>query len=443
MDVSPQLPRPRGHHFFDNAGEPFFYLADTAWNGALKGTEAEWRTYAERRAAQGFTVIQFVLTPWRGCAEPLHGPLFEETADGPVENPAAFAAMDRTFAILAEAGLVASPVLFWTNNPHPEGTEAFRGMDSVHPLFTEATMITMGRRMVERWQKYQPLWILAGDGNYLGNEFRRMWCRIGRGVFADHPEANATMHPCGCTWVGDLFAEEPWYTFVSVQSGHGNAEQDLRWQLEGPFSRRWQALGIPFLDTEPNYERAKCYHTRQRHDAFHVRRGSLWSLLGAPTAGITYGTTGIWAWLREDGEAAEGHGSFWDGPPWHDCLESEGITGLRHIREFFRHVRWQDLRPADHLLSKQPGWTDPEKTVKAAANDTELVVYQPAGGEIRLQQDAFGEDARVRHFHPASGEWSEGSLAWTSLGQPAFTTPPGSDWLTLLNGPHSTISIVG
>jgi len=47
-------------------GTPFFWLADTAWNGVIKSTLDEWREYLSFRRRQGFTVIQFVLTHWRG-----------------------------------------------------------------------------------------------------------------------------------------------------------------------------------------------------------------------------------------------------------------------------------------------------------------------------------------------------------------------------------------
>src|SRR5260370_15843268 len=39
---------------------PFFYLADTAWNGALLSTSSEWDQYTRKRPRQKFTAAQFV-----------------------------------------------------------------------------------------------------------------------------------------------------------------------------------------------------------------------------------------------------------------------------------------------------------------------------------------------------------------------------------------------
>ena len=37
-------------------GTPFFFLADTVWNGALLSTERDWADYLEDRRAKGFCV---------------------------------------------------------------------------------------------------------------------------------------------------------------------------------------------------------------------------------------------------------------------------------------------------------------------------------------------------------------------------------------------------
>jgi len=42
---------------------PFFWLADTAWDGARMSKFADWDYYAQARAAQRFTVAQWVAAP--------------------------------------------------------------------------------------------------------------------------------------------------------------------------------------------------------------------------------------------------------------------------------------------------------------------------------------------------------------------------------------------
>ena len=43
---------------------PFFFLADTAWNGALHSTKEDWSHYIQERARQKFTAVQWVTTQW-------------------------------------------------------------------------------------------------------------------------------------------------------------------------------------------------------------------------------------------------------------------------------------------------------------------------------------------------------------------------------------------
>src|SRR5660397_46981 len=50
-----------GKYFLSlNDGTPFFWLACTAWNGALKSTDEEWGYYLNQRKKNNYNVIQLV-----------------------------------------------------------------------------------------------------------------------------------------------------------------------------------------------------------------------------------------------------------------------------------------------------------------------------------------------------------------------------------------------
>jgi hypothetical protein len=49
-----------GPHLVDAAGEPFFWLCDTAWSMPLNLDRDEVVEYLDTRAEQGFTVVQTV-----------------------------------------------------------------------------------------------------------------------------------------------------------------------------------------------------------------------------------------------------------------------------------------------------------------------------------------------------------------------------------------------
>ncbi|HBV32785.1 MAG TPA: hypothetical protein DEB49_10040, partial [Verrucomicrobiales bacterium] len=63
-----RVARSRTHFMHDNE-TPFFWMADTAWNGPLKSSELDWKDYLEVRRSQGFTAVQWVATPWRGAPD--------------------------------------------------------------------------------------------------------------------------------------------------------------------------------------------------------------------------------------------------------------------------------------------------------------------------------------------------------------------------------------
>ena len=405
------------YHLTDDRGRPFFWLADTAWNLWCKGTPDEWDEYLSVRKAQGFTAIQFVAGWWRGSTRPIHGRPFDLEDGSLVYDEAAWESLDLLFEKIRAHGLVASPIMLWTLTDIDPGQ-----------VLSEAQCIEVARRQRERWDGPDVVWLLGGDGNYTSPEAEARWKRIGRAVFADAPDAIATLHPCGVTWVGDAFADEPWYRIATIQSGHGSSEHDLRFLVDGEYSKAWARLRMPFLNLEPNYEDARSYHERKHLTAYHVRRASYWSLLLAPPAGVTYGIGSIWMWATAEGEIAENHDGSWPGRPWREDLRTPGAESMTVLAEFFRKLPWTDLRPAPELLARQPGTQDVEswQTVAATADRRCIVVYAPNGGPVDLVREEIPRAKTLHSVDPASG-------GWTAIGNPEDLagTPasPGTDRL--------------
>src|SRR2546427_3256798 len=76
---------------------PFFYLADTAWNGALLSTPGEWKQYINERTRQKFSAVQFVATQWRASPKgDREGRLAYTGPSNRIEiSPAFFQALDQ------------------------------------------------------------------------------------------------------------------------------------------------------------------------------------------------------------------------------------------------------------------------------------------------------------------------------------------------------------
>ena len=431
-----------GRHFAHADGTPFFWLADTAWNGVLRSTPDDWGRYLAARAAQKFTAVQFVATPWRGGDRVLDDApsgraisagrsSSDETAGGtrlPVAeefavDPAAFRRLDAKVRAINEHGLVAAPVLLWAIGETDPG-EAL-------PV---AEAVRLGRYLRARWGVYAGAYLLGGDGKYRDAD---RWRAIGRGIFPadDRPEGEShppvTLHMAGRNWIIDPFVEggagrEPWLDFVGYQSGHGEADHDLRWLTSKQPATWWRDHpGLPVLNLEPNYEGHPAYGTGVKHTPQHVRRAAWWSLLVTPTAGVTYGHNAVWVWNDTPGPA-ENHGNLTAGP-WTEGLETGGTRSMTVLREFFESGPWTDLRPAPDLIAKQPD--DPAAFVAAAATKDGrwAVIYSPVGQTVTLSKRGIElmKSGSVRLIDPATG--AEHPAVMDERG--VFDLPPGHDWV--------------
>jgi hypothetical protein len=402
-------------------GTPFFWLSDTAWNGALRAHATDWARYLQMRYRQGYSAVQFVSTHW--CGSPTDP--FGETAYNGDENihinPVFFQWLDDKVRAVNRHGLVAAPVLLW----------AFAEDDPGRAL-SEANAIRLARYIVARWGAYHVVWFLGGDGDYRSEAAGR-WQRIGQAVFGDRHDRLVTMHPSGQTWVRAEFDNQDWFDFIGYQSGHGSADEHLNWLTNGPPATDWpqEEPVRPVINLEPNYENHPSYHEPMRFSDHEVRRTAYWSALIAPTAGVSYGHYDVWAWLEE--AAPVPCYKIGEVPPWHQGLETPGVASMSVLRQFFESLPWWRLRPAPSLLAVQPGETDPRQFIAAArtADNRWAVLYTPLGGEVVVQTNILKLPLAARWVNPRNGE----SFRAGVIDQPEhhFLTPDSQDWLLVMS----------
>lgn len=397
-------------------GTPFFWLADTAWNGVIRGDDDNWREYLAARSGQRFTVIQFVASRWRGSALDEKGqPSHYEDGDSMRINPCFFQRLDRRVAMINQFGCIAAPVALWSLLKSDPGYK-----------LKEEDATRLAAYIVSRYDAYQVVWLLGGDGRYQEMGFDR-WKRIGRSVFRCGHDRLVTLHPCNQSWIGDEFRQEEWYDFVGYQSGHGDKEEDLRWLVEGPPATAWaNEPTLPTINLEPNYETAFGHH----HTAFtdeHVRRAAYWSLLVSPTAGVTYGHDSIWNWNFETGPS-EGHSHLHDGavPPWREGLDTPGVRGMTVLRGIFQKLDWTTMTPSRSLLAEESQRTDCEAfiAVGRTANNT-VVVYSPRGGTVCFGSEAV--EGPVHIVDPRTGKATQTSGVF----EKRIQFPDERDWLAV------------
>ncbi len=416
-------------HLEQASGAPFFWLSDTAWNGPLKASSADWSTYLEDRQRKGFTAIQFVTTQWIAATGNAEGRRAYSMDNGFAIDPTFFQEIDEKIEAINQHGMIAAPVMIWDA---PTG----KVPASVNPgtSLPDEDLVLLARYELARFGAYQVAWILAGDGNYRGDQAER-WRKIGRAVFGDHSDRIVTMHPAGQQWVGEEFAKEPWFSVISYQSGHGDSQDDFRWLTNGPASTGWNSEPVhPIINLEPNYEGHLSYQHQKPFDAHAVRRAAYWSLLISPPAGVAYGAHGIWSWETKPGVPLH-HEISGTAPGWRDALQFAGSTDMRYLKDFFETLKWWDLRPAQELLEAQPGERNAAEFVAVALAETEKwgVAYFPVGQTVRIRTNKFGNAAVVRWFNPRNGNWEGKPTAFTG----ELATPDNLDWVAWVGTPRA------
>ncbi len=398
-------------------GAPLFWLADTAWNGALRSTAPDWDGYLAARRRQAFTAVQFVSTQWRAAPRGPGGDIAYAVNDRLTVNPSWFQKLDRRVAAINAHGLVAVPVILWAYGEEDPGRS-----------LSEEDAIRLARYIVARWHAHHVVWLLGGDGDYREEESDR-WRRIGRAVFQGRHTRPVTMHPMGGHYVGREFENEEWYDFVGYQSSHTDKPERLRWMTEGPPARMWkEGRARPVINLEPNYEAHPAYGTRIPFGPFAVRRAGYWSLLTAPTAGVTYGHNQIWPWSDQP-EVPAGHEGIGVVGAWHEAVPAPGAENMRVLHEFFADLPWWRLRPHPEMVAGALADDSPERFIAASATDdgSQAVVYLPVGQALELRTGGIAQPSEAAWIDPRTGN---------EIGAPApigarqeYTAPDERDWL--------------
>ena len=403
IDVHGAIRHEPGKYYLSHAdGTPFFWLACTAWNGALKSTDEEWKHYLNQRKENHYNVIQLVTTEWRGCDKNSEGLTAIEGSGSIQINPEFFKRIDKKIDEANAKGLVVSPVILWAL-PFGQGRELSPG----YTLPLEEAVL-LAKYIVARYQGNQVVWTLGGDGKYYDDQEIK-WKEIGRRVFNNIDHAPVTLHPHGSSWVGDLYNQEDWYNLMGYQSSHNNGENVVNWINKGPMSQKWSKLKpMPYINMEPNYEEIGF-----RIFAKDVRNASYWSIFATPVAGVTYGANGIWPWLQP-GEKILNHSDKGGVTGWRKSIEFPGSIQMGYLAEFIQQFEWWNLFPANEILAEQPGnktfnhWIS---VVKSPDSKT-IIAYIPEKCKVKLFNPK-NIKYTAQWFNPITNKYTDAEIIQT------------------------------
>ncbi|MBW4464182.1 MAG: glycoside hydrolase family 140 protein [Pegethrix bostrychoides GSE-TBD4-15B] len=415
------------------AGQPFFYLGDTAWELFHRLNRAEADRYLQDRASKGFTVIQaVVLAELDGLGQPnAEGNLPLEGHDPTRPNDAYFQHVDYIVEQAAALGLYVGMLPTW-------GDKWRKGWGVGPEIFTPENAETFGAYLGQRYQNQPIIWILGGDRNPETAAHFAIIRAMAKGLKqGDGGRHLLTYHPVGGSSSAFWFHQDRWLDFNLFQSGHSATDFPNYQMTQANYQLR---PAKPNLDGEPRYEDHPINWQPEvgRFNAFDVRQAAYWSMLSG-ACGHTYGNHNIWQ-MWQPGRGPISAAST----PWQEALNHPGAAQMGYMRRLFESRPYQQLVPDQGLILGNAG-EGPEAIRSAVAQDGSFaLLYTPMGKAVTVdltrlssqRANAFWYDPRQGTAQPIGQFSAQQRFTPASSGR-------GQDWLLVLDDPTGQFSAPG
>jgi hypothetical protein len=416
-------------YLVDADGQPFLYVADTAWSVVWKGTPDQWQRYLDRRREQAFSAVQVNLLPWRWTMTDVEGNRPFHDGDPARPNEAYFSRFDRFLELSAARGIFTCLMLLW-GGPRPDLPATY---------FTTEQAVRFARWAVERFTRFPVLWSVSGDAPY--DEEPEKWDAVGMAVEQADPNGHPTTnHLVTSRAWRRLHHEAPWHDFHMIQTGHYEPARPNLADLALAYYRsepvKAYVNGEPWYEAHPDMTNRPAYGPLFTDE--HVRYAFWVSVLSGATMGHTYGAQGIWNWKRAGDDEAPLAGPQ-IGPTWEASLQLPGAAHCEIAARFLRARPWHELRPAPERVRSASRETPRERQPACAIIPGESwLVYLPADRSSGADALLLGvEDRawRARWVDPRTGTEHEiGSADVPADGiWPAPPRPSADDWLLVLD----------
>lgn len=375
-----------GRHL-ERDGKPFFWLADTIWTALTNPTDDEWVEYLDRRAAQGFNVLQINALPqWDRCvaredrypyATSDHGKTFDFTA--PVPEFWEHARWQLSEAV--RRGFTPALVVQWCNFV-PNTWASNINADNVIP---DELVEPVVRKIVESFDEFDPVWVVSGDTGFETPEPLERYTKIADLMDELSPDSLKCYHIKGrYDGLPESLAERA--DLYLYQSGHNVSAQDGARTLALSFRDRPGAR--PIINSEPCYEQIGYSHMVYGRFRRADCRRALWlSITAGASAGVTYGAHGVWNWQDPAARGKHGKGEgFLTALPHEVALQLPGADDFALARRIVERYGLLELEPCQALLANH------EQDVFAARTDdgATTVVYVPTNASLELHGDLTG-----------------------------------------------------
>lgn len=413
-------------------GAPFFYMADTAWELFHRCNREEAELYLEKRAEQGFNVIQAVaLAEIDGLNTPNpYGQTPLKNNDPKTPNPTYFEHVDYIIKKANDLGIYIALLPTW-------GDKLFKKGWGVGPeVFNDENARVFGNWIGNRYKAYDNIiWIIGGDRNPRDNsQDVEVWNQMAEGITeaaGGYDKTLMSFHPQpkdgggSSTW----FHEKKWLDFNMHQTGHC-ADQGTYKHIEHDY----ELIPVkPTLDGEPLYEdHPNCFNAKELGHSIpeDIRRIMYWNVF-AGAFGQTYGCHDVWQMYKPDKE-----GINQPLRPWPVALDLPMARQVKHLKNLMLSRPFLDRIPDKSMvLGPQEGDND----YVIATRDSKgsyAMIYFPTGKTTTLdfskltanEFDSLWYDPRTGNVFSADGIVISDK---TTIRPP--TSGMGQDWVLVVD----------
>lgn len=411
-----------------STGQPFFYLADTAWELFHRLNRDETLRYLTDRASKRFTVIQAVaLAELDGLNVPNrfgHVPFLDLDPSRP--NEPYWEHVDWVIATARTMGLRIGLLPTW-------GDKWNKGMSVGTELFlTAESAYAYGKWIGTRYRDAGVIWILGGDRRVESDLHREIIRAMARGIReSDNGNGLMTFHPNGGSGSSDYFPgeEDDWLDFHMWQSGHhrNSRNYDL-------ITRDWcrQSPVKPVLDGEPGYEDHPSGFKLENGylEAYDCRKALYWSLF-AGACGHTYGCHPIWqmwsprhipiSFCRRD---------------WIEALSLPGSAQMQHARSLLESRPYFSRIPDQSLIVSENKSDAYHVRASRDQNGSYALIYLPYYTPVEIDLSCLsGKTINTWWFDPRNGISRFMGTIQNSRTAHKFEPPvsEGPDWVLVLD----------
>jgi hypothetical protein len=387
------------HHFEHQDGTPFFWLADSVWNGARVSDPNDWNRYAKVRAHQQFSAVQWSVAPGADS----EGEIAFSGKSKMVPNTEFFHRLDTKIEMLNHVGLLSVIAPFWNSD------------SATLESTSEDQMNLLVRYLVARWGAYEVAWLVNGQG--AAAQHLAIWNWIGQNALAGNSRAPVVL------FVGKQFPEskelrdQSWFDAIGFDGGI--TIEALR-ELAGSSS-----ITRPLIQIASPSENKIDPQTGRRINDADIRH-ELWrNLLAVRPAGTSYSSDAVANWNTTVNANTPG-----DLPLWFKSLFLPGAKQMDHVSRLFTSIPFWELRPAPELVAADANTnSEAGQPVVAQTADGNLgVCYLPENRTLELSLKALPRSPALTWLDPRTGETNR-SVAVIGPRSVKFPAPGTHDWV--------------